>query len=82
MLRLSPIAAVALALAASAIAAPPQLTRDQANAAVQEVIRLVEAHYVFPEKRPAIAGASGMRWSPARVALRDHRRRSASPWRG
>jgi hypothetical protein len=34
------------------------------------------------QERPAIAGASGMRWSPARVALRDHRRRSASPWRG
>lgn len=57
MLRLSLIAAVALAFAASAIAAPPQVTRDQANAAVQEVIRLVEAHYVFPEKRAAIAGA-------------------------
>jgi hypothetical protein len=57
MLRLSLIAAAALAFAAAAIAQPAQLTRDQANAAVQEVIRLVEAHYVFPEKRAVIAGA-------------------------
>lgn len=34
------------------------------------------------QERPAITGASGMRWSPARVALRDGRRRSASSWRG
>ena len=34
------------------------------------------------QERSALTGASGMRWSPARVALRDHRRRSASPWRG
>jgi len=34
------------------------------------------------QERSAMAGASGMRWSPARVALRDHRQRSASPWRG
>ena len=34
------------------------------------------------QERSARTGASGMRWSPARVALRDHRRRSASPWRG
>jgi len=57
MLRLSLVAAAALTLAAAAIAAPAQLTREQTNAAVQEVIRLVEAHYVFPEKRAAISGA-------------------------
>ena len=34
------------------------------------------------QERAAMTGASGMRWSPARVALRDGRRRSASPWRG
>jgi len=34
------------------------------------------------QERSAITGASGMRWSPARVALRDHRRQSASLWRG
>jgi hypothetical protein len=56
MLRLSLLVA-AFALAATASAAPPQLTREQARAAAQEVIRLVEAHYVFPEKRAAIAGA-------------------------
>ena len=33
-------------------------------------------------ERSAMTGASGMRWSPARVALQDGRRRSASPWRG
>ncbi len=34
------------------------------------------------QERAALAGASGMRWSPVRVALRDAGRRSASPWRG
>jgi hypothetical protein len=56
MLRLSLVAA-AFVLAATALAAPPQVTREQARAAAQEVIRLVEAHYVFPDKRAAIAGA-------------------------
>lgn len=34
------------------------------------------------QERSVMTGASGMRWSPTRVALGDHRRRSASPWRG
>lgn len=47
---------LALAWVAFAVAAPT-ITRDQARAAADEVIRLIEAHYVFPDKRAAIAGA-------------------------
>lgn len=54
----------ALFLLASAVvvnaappAGPPTITTQQARAAADEVIRLIEAHYVFPDKRAAIAGA-------------------------
>lgn len=48
---------LAIVTAVSAEAAPPRFSQGEARAAVQEVIRLVETSYVFPEKRTAIAGA-------------------------
>lgn len=54
--RLS-LVCVALIAASTAIAAAPTLTREQGRAAVDEVLRLVAAHYVFPDKRPAIVAA-------------------------
>jgi hypothetical protein len=47
---------VSITLGTVAIAAPT-MTREQARAAVGEVLRLVEAHYVFPDKRPTIVKA-------------------------
>jgi hypothetical protein len=54
--RLAWIAALALACG-SARAAPPMLTVAQARQAAEEVIRLVGADYVFPEKRAPIVEA-------------------------
>src|SRR5262249_11979876 len=44
-------------VAASATAAEPAFTAQQADAAAEEIARLIAANYVFPEKRPAIARA-------------------------
>ncbi|MBP6013624.1 MAG: S41 family peptidase [Alphaproteobacteria bacterium] len=54
--RLTLACAVVLALGTAA-AAVPTLTREQGRAAVDEVLRLVGAHYVFPDKRAAIVAA-------------------------
>lgn len=58
-MRLSPLLMFLLAMLIPipAVAAPPSLAPDQADRAVQEVIRLIEAHYVFPEKRAGIVAA-------------------------
>lgn len=55
--RRLPVVCVVLLAASTAIAAAPTLTREQGRAAVDEVLRLVGAHYVFPDKRPAIIAA-------------------------
>ncbi|MCE9521421.1 MAG: S41 family peptidase [Alphaproteobacteria bacterium] len=51
------IVCIALLAAATAVAAVPTMTREQGRAAVDEVVRLVGAHYVFPDKRAAIVAA-------------------------
>jgi hypothetical protein len=51
-----PLISLLLLVVGPAVGAPPTLTRDQARGAVDGVIKLVEAHYVFPDKRAAIAG--------------------------
>jgi len=60
------------------------VSRHQPLVAVRAAARRMGTIGALPveQERSAMAGASGMRWSPARVALGDHRRRSASPWRG
>ena len=60
------------------------VSRTQPVVAVHAAARRLGTIGALPveQERPAMTGASGMCWSPARVALRDHRRRSASPWRG
>jgi Peptidase family S41/N-terminal domain of Peptidase_S41 in eukaryotic IRBP len=50
-------AIVGLILLAPTVASADGLTRDQARAATQEVIRLVESHYVVKDKRAAIVAA-------------------------
>ena len=50
------VASVVVALG-TAVAAAPTLTREQGRAAVDEVLRLIGAHYVFPDKREAIVAA-------------------------
>lgn len=55
--RLLLVFLVAFAMATPVFAASPELARDQGDAAVREVIRLVEAYYVFPQKRAMIAAA-------------------------
>jgi hypothetical protein len=58
--------------------------RHQPVVAIRAAARRLGTIGALPveQERSAMTGASGMRGSPARVALRDHRRRSASPWRG
>jgi hypothetical protein len=60
------------------------IDRRQPVVAVRAAARRLGTIGALPveQERSTMTGASGMRWSPARVALRDHRRRSASPWRG
>jgi hypothetical protein len=41
----------------AAVAVPPKITAEQARAAAEEIAHLIEAHYVFPEKRENIAAA-------------------------
>ncbi|MEQ1865494.1 MAG: S41 family peptidase [Micropepsaceae bacterium] len=53
-LTLACVVVLALGTAAAAV---PTLTREQGRAAVDEVLRLVGAHYVFPDKRAAIVAA-------------------------
>lgn len=55
--RVSFACAALMTAAVAVAAAPPMLTREQGRAAVDEVLRLVGAHYVFPAKRPAIVAA-------------------------
>src|SRR4051794_40245594 len=45
------------ALITSANAAPPTITVEQAHAAAEEIARLIENRYVFPDKRQTIADA-------------------------
>lgn len=60
------------------------VSRTQPVVAVHAAARRLGTIGALPveQERAAMTGPSGMRWSPARVALRDHRRQSASPWRG
>jgi hypothetical protein len=51
------LASVVLLALGTAVAAAPTLTREQGRAAIDEVLRLVGAHYVFPDKRAAIVAA-------------------------
>lgn len=51
------LACVVVFTLGTAVAAVPTLTREQGRAAVDEVLRLVGAHYVFPDKRAAIVAA-------------------------
>ncbi len=60
------------------------VSRTQPIVAVHAAARRLGTIGALPvdQERAAMSGLSGMRWSPPRVALRDSRRPSASPWRG
>jgi hypothetical protein len=57
--------------------------RSQPVVAVRAAARRLGRIGSLPaEHERPVAALSRMRWSPPRAGLRDHRRRSASPWRG